>query len=252
MMNFKRTRYIEREFGRLCFSEVDLLRIGSIFNRWKKEHEQAKLTITIVSLDGEDTITSEDPNIFSSSEIPRGIRSLEFSLLDKKTGTTIILDLPGSLEKYANLCVTSDDELLASGIFRELEKELKSAVIWGKWLKDFTDNFSGYLLLSLLCLLSITALYSFSLNVISLQYPAFMQMMLPAVLPTFYLFIIVAFASGAIVKGTLIKALAPVEYTGNLVGISSKYIRRIKWHCQLVILPIILNLIANVIIDYLI
>ena len=46
------------------------------------------------------------------------------------------------------------------------------------------------------------------------------------------------------------KILPTVEYPSDLVGVSYKYIKRIKWFFYIVFLPIILNITASLIKDY--
>ena len=79
MVEYTKVKRLEHEFKRVRLSQDDLKRIGSFFKD-KEEDERFQLEIEIVSLDGEETITCSDPEIFSSNDLPKEIRSVNFSL----------------------------------------------------------------------------------------------------------------------------------------------------------------------------
>ena len=216
MVEYTKVKRLEREFKRVRLSQDDLKRIGSFFKDWE-EDIQSQLKIGIVSLDGEETITCSDPEIFSDNSLPKEIRSINFSLRDYPD-TNIELHLPEPSEKYARLMVQSNNEVQASGIFRELGREMESREIWGKRLKIFADSFVGHALFTILCVLSVYSVFDIPLDLIYLWRPDLKDVLLPIVYFGWICISITFFWGGLFVNNILSKIMPPIEYTGELTG----------------------------------
>ena len=257
MVKYTKTKMLKRTFGRLRLDRNDLIRICSIFVGYKDQvNDKIQFEIEFMSIDGEDTIRSEDPEILSSEEVLRGIKVLIFSLHNYETKTRITLKLPEirkdnfSDQEYASLSVQSNDGVLASGIFRELENELSSREIWGKGFRSIIDGLIGFLLLSYFCSWSVYSVFDFSLDTIYIIRPDLKETLLPVAYFGGVCMLLAMLFGGVLAQKILNKALPPVEYMGDLEGESSKYIKRTKWCLNLVIWPIIINLFASFIKDY--
>ena len=99
MVEYIKVKRLERVFKRVHLSQDDLKRIGLFFKN-REEDIQSQLKIEIVSLDGEETITCSDPEIFSSDSLPKEIKSINFSLRNYPD-TVIELDFPEPNEEYS-------------------------------------------------------------------------------------------------------------------------------------------------------
>lgn len=248
MVEYTKVKRLEHEFKRVRLSQDDLKRIGSFFKD-KEEDERFQLEIEIVSLDGEETITCSDPEIFSSNDLPKEIRSVNFSL-GRYSDTKIELDLPSHSEKYAMLNVQSNNEVHASGIFRELVREMESHEVWGKGFKIFADSFIGYSLCSFVCAMSVFSVFDIPLNLIYLWRPDLKNMLMPVVFIGWICIFITAIMGGFFVNSILSKIIPPIEYTDELAGAYAKEAKRLKWCLMILFLPIILGVISAFFQDY--
>ena len=251
MVEYTKVKRLDHEFKRLRLSQIDLKRIGLFFKN-REEDIQSQLEIEIVSLDGEETLTCNDPEIFTSDSIPKEIKSINFSLRNH-TDTIIEVDFPepnGIYQKYARLRVQSNNEMQASGIFRELAREVEAHEIWGKEFKNFADSFIGYVLFSILCTMSVFSVFDIPLDLIHLWRPDLKNVLMPIVYIGWICIFITAFAGGYFVNMLLSKLMLPIEYTGKLAGASAKAAKRLKWCFLILFLPIVLSVISAFIKDY--
>ena len=251
MVEYTKVKRLEHEFERVRLSQDDLKRIG-LFLKNREEDIQSQLEIEIVSLDGEETITCSDPEIFSSDSLPKEIKSINFSLRNYPD-TDIEMDFPepGDVyQKYARLRVQSNNEMQASGIFREVGRAVEAHEIWGKGFRIFADSIIGYALFSVLCTMSVYSVFDVPLDLIYLWRPDLKDVLLPVVLIGWICMGIAFFGGGFFVNYILGKIIPPIEYTGELAGASSKTAKRLKWWFFILFLPIILSVISAFIKDY--
>ena len=248
MVKYTKVKKLKHEFKRVRLTQDDLKRIGLYFKN-REEDIQSQLKIEIVSLDGEETITCSDPEIFFSDSLPQEIKSIYFSLRNYPD-TDIELDLREPSEKYARLSVQSINEVQASGIFREFQREVEFREVRGKGFKVFAESFIGHSLFSILCAMSVYSAFDIPLDLIYSWRPDLKDVLLPVVFIGGICMVIAFFGGGFFVNSILTKIIPPIEFAGKLAGASSKTSKRLKWCFLILFLPIILSVISAFIKDY--
>ena len=250
MVEYIKEKKLENEFERLRLSQDDLKKVGLLFKRYVQDTQPKELNIDIVNLDGEEIITSHDPEIFSDDIPLKSIRSVKFSLRFIDTKTRVELDLPAQDKNYAKLYVRSNDDIQASGIFHEFVNELKSYEVWGRGFKNFAHGIIGRLLFSTICALSVFSVFDIPLDLISSWNPDLKKALLPIVFIGWVCVIVAFFEGGDFVNKILDKAIPAIEFTGKLGTASSKSMMLLMKWITYIFLPIILNVISAFIKDH--
>ena len=252
MVEYKKVRRLEHEFERLRLSRDDLKKLCVLLKNCVSDAENHELDIDIVDIDGVDTTTTSDPEIFSGDINLKKIGSVKSSLNVRDTNTRIELYISKHSGKYAKFYVQSNDEILASGILQEFKQELKSYEVWGKSFKTWANSTIGSFIFSITCALSVFCVFDVLLKLLYLWNPELKGAPLSLTLIgigwicTFIVF----FEGSSFVNNLIDRALPAVEFTGELgVEPSKSIMLLIRWFTY-IFLPILLNIISDLIEDH--
>lgn len=163
MSEFTREKSLNRRFQSVKLDENDLARLGAMVSTLASRFG-GSLQITIVSADGEETIRTGDPSFFVSQQMVPLIRSVSFAYYNYKAPVSCRVELSAYPSQRAEISVSGTELEIASGIYRELERELKSRQPYSDKLPRVFDSFLVYLFAALVVATAIYSVFDMILN----------------------------------------------------------------------------------------
>jgi hypothetical protein len=250
MAEFRRSKSLSVELYRTRWSEEDFARLSKVIQK-----HTGKVAISIVSGDGEDLISTDDPEFFRSGEMPSSIRSVTMSVRDG-VSCEVKVGFPeheqwGSSEP-AKASVSGAEDRAVSSLFRDLEKEFRARSLRGARLVRFFEGPGG---LFVTFVASGTALIS--LYVMGASYLAEWLPWLRTTRSGTTLLIVgvgLMLALAVVLTGRAIRLITRsfpmIEFAGKLER-SNRFQRAgMVWLIGFVLLPLIINLLSGVLLQF--
>jgi hypothetical protein len=236
----------------IVLSEHDLNHIASLVNLTTAKYN-GEVEIKITTADGEDTIRISTPEFLLTDEMPKNIRSVLISFHEYKAPVSCTVTLTSFPFQDAKVSVDGTDTTVVSGLFRDLEKELKGHQTSSSWLISKLDGLGFHFIVSSLLAIAIYSVFDIPLNIAKSQNEAFKDSVLYSVIVNAGWFaIFVAFAVGAYPVIKALKNMFPsVRFVGNLSDLSTKRRSKVIWLLMAILLPIILNVLSGLLISIL-
>jgi hypothetical protein len=247
MEEITRNKSLGQDVVGVSVDERDLFDIASMLNDVAKRNG-GTVTIKVVSVDGEDTHSWSDPNVFLRPEMPREIRSVSifFEKFRGPVSCRVELTAFPSANARARISVDGFDVETVSGTYREMKKKLENKqCFFSKWLNRLDVMF--FLILFFLTGAAISSLLSLVLNLLGWISHSIADSQLSVELikasPPYVLV-------GAVIGGfwevwQLKKAFPIVQFSGSLSDPSSMIRGRICTIFSLILLPLAVNIIAS-------
>lgn len=248
MPEFKRSKSLKIELYRTRWSEEDVARLGRLI----RQHT-GNVEIKIVTGDGEDRITTAEPEFVRSPDMPTAIRSVEM----EAPGCEVKIQLPETDDAWgttegATASVRGSDDRVVASLFRDIEKEFKARTIPGGRAVRFLHGFGG-----LMVTMIFTSTVLISIYYICIRFAADRVLWLQrspsgTMLLIVGLGLILALAviqTGRLIK-LLVRAFPMVEFDGRLEP-SNRFQRKgLWWLLAFILLPFIINVLSGVLLKY--
>jgi len=183
--------------------------------------------------------------------MPQDVSRVQVSV---RTDTmTCELDLRAGSDRVAELTASGGNVTTVSGLFHELVRELEGKQLPGTWVARHIDSFPVYLALAIVASLGVYSLFDLPLDLASEHIPGFKGSTLHTTIGTIgWMCVAVTLMGGGILLHDRIKALFPaVQFSGHLTDPSSRQRRVVTAMFLVILLPILLNVLANFLTDLL-
>ncbi len=167
--NVRKNKSVSRRYIGVVFNENDLNRIANImFNEASKYNE--KLNIEIYSSMRRESFFTSDPNVFFSNEIPNEISKVSISFRDSESSITCEVEMGRTIWNGdgIDVSISGNDFIVVSGIFTELDKEIKLRYATWRWLFTRKGKFVLFSL-NLILAVSIYSLFDFILKLLTIN-----------------------------------------------------------------------------------
>jgi hypothetical protein len=253
MAEFTRQKSLSRQFYRVVLNENDLNRLSTIVNTLVERFGNT-IEITIVSADGEETITTNSPDFFVSPDMPPHIQSVKISYSHRlRAPVNCEVELASNSHSGAKVSVYGEESEIVSGIFHELERELLQREALGVMMSKHSKSLGLAFIIAFLTGLAIFSTFDFILDALAVSVPNFDGSNLHNVLQLigwglmFFNAITVPVWLGNLVERTW----PAVEFTGRLSDPNTVSRSRVIWVFGIILLPIVINVFSNFLTDFL-
>lgn len=249
-MEYEQHKRFRQSFWCVMLSEADLARLGGVIH---KASDQGAFRIVVHSGDGEDVFRATDPAFFTSDHIPGTLSKIVISGGRKAGSVSCELTIRMGPTGAAELSAEGHDVTTVAGLFHELVRQLGLQQHSGTWLAQRLDRFWVNLLLATVSAVAVYAAFDFSFDLTAVYAPGFRGSRAHNILVNTGLTCMVfAFGTGGFFLQDRIKGLLPpVTLTGRLTDPSASRRRKTLALIAIVIFPIILNVLANFMTDWL-
>lgn len=249
-MIIDRRKSLRTEFWGVKLDENDLIDLAKTITDAVKEYE-GEIQIEVVSGDGEDTFRSNDPEFFYDKNLPQTISDLTLSYSNYNAPISCKLHIPAKskLNRGVELSVDGEDVTTASGLFRELKKQLDAKTNNPVVINKIHTSFFAYATLTILSTLAVYSAFDFFLNLSDGLYPDFKGSQLRSIIQNigwFLVFMSLAFG-GLLITDFMKKCFPIISFYGRISDNNYKTRKRAVWIISAIILPILLNVGTNMI-----
>lgn len=261
-----RLKNFEDEFYGLIVDEKDLTRFSEMAQRIADKYsEQIKIKVT--SSDGEDVITSDDPSLFSSSQMIRKVKEVSISYVHTKNfnfrepyiDIHIQLRTPEAKltmisSSKASIKVFGTDNELVTSCFYELQRELAELQTLPQWVGKFLNSFFGFVIFGLIggsaLALFVFSIFDFPLNLLATNVSGFHASSLHQTIGAIgWVCVLFGFCLGFWNSSSFLLRITPaVKFSGILSDSNSKLRKNLSILLVFIIIPIAINLISTFII----
>jgi hypothetical protein len=207
-----------------------------------REHG-GEVLIKVVSADGAETFTSEDPGFLESPDMPRTVAMITLSCGRYDSPFTCRLDFRVRKDPEATLSVDGTDINRVAGLFDELCRYIEQRYAFGRWLAEHIDDFWIVFVLGTLMASAVYNLFDIPLDFAMARVPSFRDSTLRAVISTIGW---AAVAIGALSGGFWLKRLLGdsfpvIELAGKLSDGRSVRRATIVWVFSAILFPLVLR-----------
>ncbi|WP_339904871.1 hypothetical protein [uncultured Cyclobacterium sp.] len=249
MEKINRKKRLSKEYVGIEIDQNNLFSIAKIIQDTLQSGKN-KIDIQIESSDGEDTFHSDDPEIFFSKKLPKELKSIEimYRYYDSPIQCSIILSTESYI-KAGKLTVEGEDITSVTGLYHQLDKELKLLIGLEKYLIKVFRTYWFNVLMAFLIGYGLYLILDFALEFFVTNQVEFKN--------TSFYNLIDGFAWGLVIIGGislsrkfekfLEKAYPPVRFTGKFTDVGFSNRKRLKWVILIIILPIILEIVIEII-----
>lgn len=255
MIDFKRQKTLSKKFGRIAINENDIYRVAKIMQKLPEKFG-GELKISVVTGDREETIRTSDIEIFVSEELPNFLSSIIINYSNYEAPVSCSVTLPSASLNYAEIEIDGTDTDIVAATFHELEREIKSKTASLSTLYLFSEKgFLPFLVIHLLtgalCAAAIYSIFDIPLDFIHRSNPHFKETQLyKSISALGGICVSLALFGGFFVFDTIVKkSFPPIEFTGRLADPSKIPRRRITFLILMVIIPILVNVTSDLILE---
>ena len=247
-MEIKRSKSLNNQFTGIQITENNLHHLATTIQQLAEKFAGA-ISIEVTSADGEDTIRTNNPAMFTSAEMPLHIRLVSIAYREYKSPISCSVELGDRLAHGARLVVHGEDPTLVSGTFHEISKQLSVRTApHARFIKLIHSNsFWLHMIISLMLAAAVYATFDLPLRLVSSSIPGFNHSTLHQILiaigsvATFAAFLMGGFYITEFTQATFPK----VEFHGKLSDRNTGKRRILSWILVSIILPIVLNIISR-------
>ncbi len=246
MTEFKKSKSLSIEVYRSRWSEGALARVAAVI-----QQHAGKVAIEIVTGDGEDRISTADPEFFRTSEMPEAIQSVKMSVRNG-INCEVALALPGELgsAEPAKGSVSGADGQAVASLFRGLEKEFGARRLRGSRMVRFLHGPGGLLVTFVGCTTALVSLSMLIASVLSERSPGFVAsrsgsgraLMVVGLGLTVALAVPLTGRALALIS----RSFPMIEFGGKLTPSNRFRCGAVVWLIGFVLLPLLLNLLSGV------
>jgi len=247
-MHYEQQKSLSRTLSHLSLSEIDLTRIGAMI---LEACDPKRFQIEVRSSDGQDSFRTDDPTFFCADAMPREVSVVTIAGQQEAGALSCRLELRAGVDGRCELTVQGSSVTVASGLFYELQRELEKRKLAGSWVSRYVNGFSVYLLLSALSGLAVYSVFDLPLNLAKTYVQGFRGSPLHVTIGTVgWLCVALAAIGGGFTLQSRAAALfPPVQFSGRLADPTTKPRLAAARAVGLVLLPILLNVLANFVTD---
>lgn len=247
-MDVKRHKTMRQTFLRVRFSDDDLARIASLM---QNASDDPYFSIAVNSADEEDSFMASEPAFFTSEQIPRALSRIHISAGRPDGAITCNLTITLGPTGQAKIDAHGNDGAAVAGLFHELTRNLKSQQLHGVWLTQQRDSLWLHFVLSIVLAIGVYATFDLLLRIAGATVTGFWNSSLHIWLQGLgWICICLACVGGGnALRDRLQRVFPPVTLAGRLTDDRSSERTTTLILLGVVVLPIILNVLANFITD---
>ena len=244
MVEFTRNKSLTHQFGRLLIDANHLYRIAFLIVDISKKLD-LEANFEIVTLEREDTISTNDPNFFRSEYMPVSPLSIQFSVRSDPLSIMIIFD--GSFRGKNTLSVHGNESDRVLGTFSELKSEIRLREARGEIIPTVGRSGIGAFIASLLCAAAVYSIFDIPLDFAYEKYPELRSSgIILTILSAGWILVFFTLMFGPILIDRIITELYPaVEFLGRLSRPKSWSKIAIRMVAILFLLPVLVNLVSG-------
>ncbi len=246
MIDFTRNRSLREDFERLVVEKDSIYRLARLVGRLSAQFNSSN-AFEITARDGEDTISTTNPEFFNSEFMPISPKTIRMSIGNHNSPISVQIDFG----THNTLRVNGDDPERVLGIFEELKREMRLLRPRGELITYLGGTFFGQFLLAILCAAFVFSIFDIGLSLSFEVFPDFKGSKAASTIALLGgALMLMSFAAGPmVIPGVIRKYYPPFEFTvtyGN-----PKFTQRIglKTVAGLIVLPILINLVSAFIKD---
>ena len=232
----------------VLLNENDLHKIANIILMEASKYDE-NINIRVYSSLRQESFYTSDPNVFFSKDIPDEISKVSISFRDSESSISCEVEMGRTIlaDKGIDISVSGNDFILVTGIFNELDKEIRFRYAPWRWLY-FGKGKIFLFSMNLILIISEYSLFDFIINLL-VKYRLFEKGDSTYSLMGSIGWGIIAASSalGYTLFEKYFKRLFPVlEFCGRFTDTSAKKKKTLFWLISFILLPIIINLISSI------